>query len=158
MPPKKNYAKSFGTYQRHCNDKIRYVTDFIGKFKGESMTKAQQTRLEKMIEDMEDQVSRMLNSWFEVGQEALSESEEKFDDIDAANEEVKKSMEKAREAAFEFIDRKQSTNSDPASASGPPRASKIDDTLKPKEILQRSFTLEEFNVWFDRFTAYIRQN
>ena len=35
---------------------------------------------------------------------------------------------------------------------------KIDDTLKPRQALLRSFTLEEANIWFDRFTAYYNHN
>ena len=36
--------------------------------------------------------------------------------------------------------------------------SKIDDTLKPRQELLRSFMLEEANVWFDGFTAYFKHN
>ena len=35
---------------------------------------------------------------------------------------------------------------------------KIDDTLKPRQELLRSFTLEEANIWFDGFTAYFNHN
>ena len=34
---------------------------------------------------------------------------------------------------------------------------KIDDTLKPRQEQLCSFTLEEANVWFDGFTAYLKQ-
>ena len=35
---------------------------------------------------------------------------------------------------------------------------KIDDTLKPRQELLRSYNLEEANVWFDGFTAYFNHN
>ena len=110
------------------------------------MTKNQQTRLETYVTEMEEQVKRMNNSWLEVAQDVLAEDDKKFDEIDAENDEVKKEMKKARQSALELIDKRPSTNTDP-NIGTTIRATKIDDTLKPKEILQRSMTLEEFNVW-----------
>ena len=37
-------------------------------------------------------------------------------------------------------------------------STKIDDTLKLRHELLRSFTLEEANAWFDSFTAYFNHN
>ena len=129
------------------------------------MTLNQQTRLESMIESMEQQVKRYSAAWEEKHAIILEEEEGKddtdeseYDKLEDQLSAVKKEMRKARDQAFAFIEKfKSSSNATPGSV-GPPRSSKIDDTLKPKETLQRSMSLEEFNVWSDRFFAYFRQN
>ena len=55
-----------------------------------------------------------------------------------------------------FIDDKSVPN--PGTGTSLAGQAKIDDTLRPKDTLLRSFNLEEANLWFQKFTAYFTHN
>ena len=60
-------------------------------------------------------------------------------------------------ASEDFITEKSIQGSGTGATSSTGNA-KIDDTLRPKDTLLRSFNLEEANLWFQRFTAYFNHN
>ena len=73
--------------------------------------------------------------------------EKMFNDVD---DYVTKTLGVSQKA---ILGRSPSTNAGAASGHV-----KIDDILKPRQELLRSFTLEEANIWFDGFTAYYNPN
>ena len=70
--------------------------------------------------------------------------------------ETGEAVDKTLSDSGRFIDVKAVKNP----GTGAPSAghAKIDDTLRPRDTLVRSFTLEESNLWFQCFTAYFEHN
>ena len=72
------------------------------------------------------------------------------------SEEVAKVLAASKKVILE-----QATSTQPTTGTVSPTRNantKIDDTLKPRQELLRSFTLEEANIWFDGFKAYFNHN
>ena len=162
MAPSKasSIKKSLSMFKRHTDEKTKEIQDFIQKYaKLESMSQSHESMLNSLIDKLAQQLERYEKSWDEQFQPILDEDETEFDKYDHDLSDTKKAVRKTREDALDFISKFQSKSQTPAISTGAQaRSTKIDDTFKPKEVLTRSMTLEEFNVWCDRFSAYVEQN
>ena len=174
MAPKKDpnskataAKKSLATFKQHSEMKINDIKKFLEKnAQIESMTLDQQNSLKSKREKMESQVERYETAFDEhykaiLDEDATLEEEEKnYDKFAADLADTIKTMQALSEEVEDFIKNHGATaNANGGNAvAAPPSSSKIDDTLRPRETLLRTMSLEEFNVWSDKFTAYIRQN
>ena len=99
---------------------------------------------------LEAQLERMETAW----ESMMSELEPAtYAALDKMFNEVSEEVEKMLTASKKVISDK-ATSTQPGITSPTRNANtKIDDTLKPRLELLRSFMLEEANIWFDGFKA-----
>ena len=153
-------------FKLHINKKIKNAQDFREGFE-ETFDTVIDSKISLMISELNDQRIRMENKFY--GElTALVEEEESGKlqtEVDAYATKVDKAVGELESFLRNLRDKVSvptdsgTNNADAnAGAHGSTTApSKIDDTLKPDE-LSRSATLEEFNIWSERFQAYFTHN
>ena len=158
--------KSLGLYKRHSKTKIQNVSDFLkDNAHLETLEDYHKNELLGLIKKLDDQVDKYENGLDESSQHlieedaTLDEDKRNYDTLANEFEEVQNEQKQVKKDAFAFLDKSKLTgNAIVGATAAGTSSSKIDDTLKPAEILLRSMTLEEFNVWSDQFEAYYKQN
>ena len=123
----------------------------------ESLTKNQTDRFKEKVTDMEERYHRTIRKW-EDNNENLEEKV--FDELEKKINDITTEFEKIFEEAQNFLEQK-ATDVTPTNTRGtePARGQmRIDDSLKPKEMLLKSYKLEEFTTWEKQFTAYYDHN
>jgi hypothetical protein len=138
------------SYKKYCEKGAKKIDDFLDE--NPDLNPENLQVLKKLNTDLEEQFKRMEVSWFSMMGDiddvpTHTALEKIFDDVD---DYVTKTLGVSRKAISE--------NSSPTNAGTASGHVKIDDTLKPRQALLRSFTLEEANIWFDGFTAYYNHN
>ena len=136
---------SMTSYKNYCQKSAKKIDDFLAE-NPELGPKHLQV-LEKLNTDLEEQFKRMEISWFSMMDDiddVLTHTalEKIFNDVD---DYVTKTLGVSQKAI--------SGKSSPTNAIAVSGHVKFDDTLKPRQELLLSFTLEEANIWFDGFTA-----
>ena len=79
-----------------------------------------------------------------------------LEELEKVVKETQTAVDKTLDDSERFIDDKSVPN--PGTGTSSAGQAKIDDTLRPKDTLLRSFNLEEANLWFQKFTAYFTHN
>jgi hypothetical protein len=138
------------SYRNHCERKATEIDDFLAE--NPDLSPEHLQILKKLNADLEDQFKRMETSWESMMDDIEDEPthtavEKIFNDV---GDNVRKTLGISRKT---ILGKPSSTNAGAASGNV-----KIDDTLKPRQALLRSFTLEEASIWFDGFTAYYKHN
>jgi hypothetical protein len=138
------------SYKNYCHKSAKKIDDFLAE--NPELGPEHLQVLKKLNIDLEEQFKRMEISWFSKMDDIADAPthatlEKMFNDVD---DYVTKTLGVSQKA---ILGRSPSTNAGAASGHV-----KIDDTLKPRQALIRSFTLEEANIWFDGFTAYYNHN
>ena len=128
------------SYKNFCEKKVKKIDDFIGK--NPVLNPENLQELKKLKADLEDQFKRMETSW-----------ESMMDDIDDAPTHNANALEKMFNDVGDYVTKtlgiSQEAISGKSSLTNAGAVSghvKIDDTLKPRQELLRSFTLEEANL------------
>ena len=95
--------------------------------------------------------------------EELEDEDDNFKDDDERNkcqsdyEDGKKTHQSILNSTREVLSLPRATTTQPVNPS-PSGAVKIEDTLKPRELLSADMSLEEANLWFDAYHAHIGFN
>jgi hypothetical protein len=134
-------TRSMTSYKNYCQKSAKKIDDFLHE--NPELGPEHLQILKELNTDLKDQFKRMEISWFskmgDIDDAPTHATLEKlFSDVDDYVTKTQKAI----------LGRSPSTNAGAASGHV-----KIDDTLKPRQALLRSFTLEEANIWFDGFTA-----
>ena len=134
-------------YKKYVEDKAKSVDDFIAK--NPSLSQEGVTEVKERVMALKNQVARMETAW-----ESMFDGleEDVYNALEKMYMDTKTHADKTLDAAWKAI-----SNTTPTTTGGQANV-KIDDTLRPKHELLRSFTLEEANIWFDSFEAYVNHN
>ena len=140
-------------YKGFCQRKVKKIDDFLHDHPDLNSEDIQV--LKNLNSALEAQLERMETAW----ESMLSQLEpETYTALDKVFNEVSEEVAKVLVASTKVISDK-ATSTQPGITSPTRNANtKIDDTLKPRQELLRSFTLEEANIWFDGFKAYFNHN
>ena len=134
------------SFKGHCDKKAKKIDDFLSANPDPNSEVLQE--LKRLNADLEKQLERMETAWDSMMMEVEDET---FKALDKMLIEVSEQVAKTLATSKKII----SERSAPTSTGATPSAgnAKIDDTLKPRQELLRSFMLEEANVRFEGFTA-----
>ena len=140
----------------YCADRAKDLNEFISGLEDREPTSDEVLRLKELCTDAKDQFKRMHTKWETMAEEITDDTvykkcEEDYEQSkEVINRQVKAAEAKLKEA--------------PAPASGAPQPNtsggslKIDDMLKPKDLLMRSMSLEEADEWFESYRAFLAHN
>ena len=151
-----NPSRSMGRFKGYCTDRAKDINEFLSSLEDRAPTPDEVLRLKELCTDAKDQFRRMHTKWEDMADDITDDTVYKKceEDYEQSKDTIARQV-KAAEAKLKDA---------PAPASGAPQQNasggntKIDDTLKPRQELLRSFTLEEANIWFDGFKAYFNHN
>ena len=149
----KNPKFVFNAFKINCDNKIKKIEAFVATNTGDLDAK-KVTKLEGLNTDLEDQLRRMELAW-DNSMTGITDNAE-LEMLQKIVKDTQTAVNKALDDSERFIDEKSVQN--PGTGTSSAGQGKIDDTLRPKETLLQSFTLEEANLWFQRFTAYCEHN
>ena len=140
-------------FKGFCQKKAKKIDDFLHA--NPDLNSRDLQELEKLNSSLESQLERMETAW-----EAMMDDVEPdaYTALDKMLGEVSGEVEKTLEASKKANSDKVTSTQSGTGTTFPAGNTKIDDTLKPRHELLRSFTLEEANIWFDSFTAYYNHN
>ena len=129
---------SMTSYKNCCHKRAKKIDDFLAG--NPELGPEDLQVLKKLNADLVEQFKRMEISWFSVMGDIVdvpthTTLEKMFDDVD---DHVMKTLRVSQKA---ILERTSSTNAGAASGNV-----KIDDTLKPRQELLRSFKLQEANI------------
>ena len=153
MAAAKNPKLVFNAYKNNCNNKVKKIVEFIAANAGGLDTKKVQ-KLEELNKALKDQFARMELDW-DASMKEINDSTT-FEELEKVMKETQTAVDKTLDDSERFIDDKSVPN--PGTGTSSAGQAKIDDTLRPKDTLLRSFNLEEANLWFQKFTAYFTHN
>ena len=114
-----------------------------------------------MIEDIRVQMARWESDFLSNLSKQLEEN-----DYDTYEKDLNDQLNFAKQTINDltgYLERFRSEGTEPTQVQGAvatvntSQSTKIDETLKPEKLL-RSYTLEEFNVWSEKFEAYYDHN
>ena len=142
MTAAKNPKLVFNAYKNNCNSKIKKIENFIAA-NTEGLDAKKVLKLEELNKALKDQFARMELDWDASMKEITDNTT--LEELEKVVKETQTAVDKTLDDSERFIDEK----SVPNPGTGTPSAgqTKIDDTLRPKETLLRSFTLDEANLW-----------
>ena len=153
MAAAKNLKLVFNAYKNNCNSKIKKIEDFI-RANAEGLDAEKILKLKKLNGALEEQFARMETGW-DTTMKDITDAQD-FEELQTVVTETQTAVDKTLEDSERFIDEKSVPN--PGTGTPSVGNAKIDDTLRPKDTLLRSFNLEEANLWFQKFTAYFTHN
>ena len=151
----KNPTRSMTTYKAYCEKKAKNIDDFLAENADPGPKDI--LELERLNSELIGQFNRMEAAWdsmmHEIDDPTHTGLEKMFNNVDTY-------VSKTLKASEKIISEKSATTGPAAGAASTTMTGnvKIDDTLKPRQELLRSFTLEEANIWFDGFIAYFNHN
>ena len=148
MATAKNPTRSMTVFKGLCERKAKGIDDFLHA--NPDLNSKDIQELERLNTDMEDQLKRMETAWETMMGDVDNDT---FTALDKTFNEVSEEVAKTLKVSKKTISEKSAPTGTSSTGN-----TKIDDTLKPRQELLRSFTLEEANVWFDGFTAYLNHN
>ena len=139
------------SFKGHCDKKAKKIDEFLSDNPDPNPEDLQV--LKELNSDLKDQLKRMETAWESMMADV---DDDTFKALDKMLNEVSQEVSKTLATSNNTISERFA----PTSPGATPSAgnTKIDDTLKPRQELLRSFTLEEANVWFEGFTAYFKYN
>ena len=153
MAAARNPKFVFNAYKNNCSSKIKKIEAFIAANTGE-LNAEKILVLKKLNSALEDQFTRMELDWDASMKEITDDTT--LEELQKVVKESEAAVDKTLDDSRKFIDDKSVPN--PGSGTSSTGHAKIDDTLRPKDTLLRSFNLEEANLWFQKFTAYFTHN
>ena len=143
------------TYKAYCEKKAKNIDDFLAENADPGPEDI--LELKRLNSELIGQFNRMEAAWDsmmnEIDDPTHTGLEKMFNNVDTY-------VSKTLKASKKIISEKSATTGPAAGAASTTMTGnvKIDDTLKPRQELLRSFTLEEANIWFDGFIAYFNHN
>ena len=154
-------SRSMGTLLGFCKSKAKDLDDFLGTLTDRDLTADDIATVKKLRNALEEQFNRTHTKW-----EALAKADlDPFADDDEYNkckgvyEKSKVILDKYMIAAKATLDR-ATTDSTPQTEGGATGSInvKIDELLKPKELLTAEMSLEEADEWFACYKAFLKYN
>ena len=118
-------------------------------------------KIKKLQDALEAQFGRLENKWNDLADEDPLEDDNKFDHCQGIYDKAKDTVSKhvMTSEALLLRARDQGTVQGGSAAEGSTVASmKVDDLLKPKELLSSDMTLEEADQWFETYRTFINHN
>ena len=160
--PTKNPKRVCGGYKTAADQKIKDAEEYVG-VADRTYSDLEEQEILGMIADLKDQMSRWETDFQGTLSHQLDDGD--FQTYEKVLLDYKELSKKAITALRECLKGLRSNivvppPVPPAAAAGTGNASgniKIDDTLKPEKLL-KSYTLEEFNAWEEKFRAYYDHN
>ena len=153
-------TRSMGTLHGFCKAKAKDLDSFLGSLVDHDITADDVDTVKKLRNALEDQFNRTHDKW-----EALNAAEsDPFKDDDEYNKckadynESKLILDKHLDAAQSTLDRALTAGGGTAQPEAAGGAMKIDEILKPQELLSSEMTLEEADQWFESYKAFISFN
>ena len=145
-----NPGRSMGRFKGYCTDRAKDLNEFLSGIEDRDPTAEEVLWLKELRTRAKDQFERMHTKW-----EALA------DDItdDAVYKKCEEDYEQSKDAIARQVKAAEAKLKD-APANGAPQqnatggSTKIDDMLKPKELLMQSMSLEEADEWFESYRAF----
>ena len=157
-------TRSMGTLLGIMNSKADDLDDFLDSLKEKDIDTEDVAQIKKLRDVLEAKFAKVESKW-----EALSEADddpfkdqEEHDKCKDDYEKATIALERYLKAAKNALDRAR--NEGTATQGGAPAGDggsgtiKIDEVLKPKELLSSKMNLEEADQWFDSYRAYISFN
>ena len=149
-----------GTLHGFCKAKAKDLDSFLGRLVDHDITADNVATVKELRDALKDQFKRTHDKW-----EALSTADaDPFKDDDEYNkckadyDESKLILDKHWDAAQSTLDRALTTGGGIAQPEAAGGAMKIDEILKPQELLSSEMTLEEADQWFESYKAFISFN
>ena len=143
-----NPSRSMGNYKRFCTDKAEAVDKFLNDVKDRPLTPHEVLKLKKLRDDLENQFGRAHAKW----EDLIAADEFPDDNVYAKCEkdynDSKVLADKHLKAADNALKIAPAVESAPSVAPTGQITTKIDELLKPKELLLTAMTLEEADEWF----------
>ena len=150
-----NPSRSIGNFKRYCTNKATSLNKFITTVKDHITTPKEVSRLEELYSEIKDQFKRMHSKWETIAEEIKDDGVYKKCETDY--NESKVIVDRQIEAAEALLKEAASADTTQLNTTGGSSV-KIDEMLKPKELLLRSMTLEEADQWFTNFRAFLKHN
>ena len=148
-------SRSMGNFKRYCTDKATSLNEFIITVKDHIHTSDEVSRLKELNTELKDQFKRMHAKWETLAEEIEDDGVYKKCETDYNESKVIVDRQiKSAEAMLKEAPSADATQLNTADGT----SIKIDEMLKPKELLLRSMTLEESNQWFTNFRAFLKHN
>ena len=151
-----NPSRSMGRFKGYCNDRAKDLNEFLSSLEDHEPTPDEVLRLKELNTLAKEQFERMHTKWEDMADDITDDTVYKKceEDYEQSKDTIARQV-KAAEAKLKDA---------PAPASGAPQQNasggniKIDDMLKPKELLMRSMSLEEADEWFESYRAFLAHN
>ena len=152
-------TRSIAAFQTHLERNFKSVTQMMEDLgQVESLTKNQTDRFKELVTVMKERYNRIITKWEE---NADSLDEKPFEETERKINDMTVEYEKICRSAQDFLDQR-GTDALPRGAGNDTARTqaqtRIDDSLKPKEMLLKSHKLEEFTTWEKQFKAYHDHN
>ena len=157
-------TRSIAAFQTHLDRNFKAVTKTMTDLQQvETMTKNQTDRFKAQVAEMEKRYHRTIEKW-EDNNENLEDKT--FEELEAKITAISTEFDNTFALAQDFLDQK-GTDAIPRNAGNDNRGNnnaqtqvqtRIDDSLKPKDILLKSHKLEEYTTWEKQFNAYHDHN
>ena len=144
-----------GNFKRYCTDRATSLNKFITTVKDPILTPKDVSRLEELYSGLKDQFKRMHAKW-EIFAEEI-EDNGVYKKCETDYNESKVIVDRQIKAAEAILKEAPSADTTQPNTSGE-SSIKIDEMLKPKELLLRSMTLEEADQWFTNLRAFLKHN
>ena len=155
----KNPKQVFGGYKSALTKKINTATTYVQSQR--EFSDRIEAKIDRMITEIKDQMSRWETKYLNDITDTLEANEvTEFQNIlDEEDEKAEKCIEDLENYLKNLKEsQSQESHEDQNSVTHRTEApNKIDNTIRPEKLLV-SFTLEEFNIWSEKFTAFYNHN
>ena len=145
-------------FKGHCVDRATAIERFLSTLAERPPTPKEAIRLEELCTHAKDQFKRMHTKWEAVADEIPDDTSGKavYKKCEDDYRESKEMIDRQVEAAEAKLKEVPAESTPPQNTPG--GSFKIDDILKPKDLLMRSMTLEEADEWFESYRAFLAHN
>ena len=153
----KNPKQVFGGYKSALTKKITSATTYVQSQR--EFSDRVEAKIDRMITEIRDQMSRWETKFLNDITDALEANDvTEFQTIlDTEDEKAEKCIEDLENYLKTLKDAASGGSNQAETGGAQAVPTKIDHSFRP-EILQMSFTLEEFNDWSDKFKTYFDHN
>ena len=150
-----------GTFHSRCKKKGTDLETFLSSLgANHEITNEDVTTIKKLRKVLEEQFDRMDSKWNELNYTTPDpfKDETEFRKCQNDYDDAKIIKDKMMEVAKRTLDRAPTTEEASASTQEAITTAKIDELLKPKELLSSEMTLEEAHQWFESYKVFISYN
>ena len=155
-----NPSRSMGSLKGFCTTKAKALDDFLDSVKDRDITSNDVTIIKELRQALKEQFDRMHLKWeaFITADPDPFENDEVFTKCKKDYDESQVLVDKHMVVSKITLDRALSDGAPQAEGATGATNIKIDETLKPKELLATSMTLEEADEWFRGYKAFLKHN
>ena len=155
-----NPSRSMGSLKGFCTTKAKAIDDFLDSVKDRDITSNDVTIIKELRQALKEQFDRMHLKWeaFITADPDPFENDEVFTKCKKDYDESQVLVDKHMVVSKITLDRALSDGAPQAEGATGATNIKIDETLKPKELLATSMTLEEADEWFRGYKAFLKHN